>query len=265
MKKGKVRRPEQSARQFINPDVAAAEMKVHGLTPLVPYPGTGTPWLCIHDECGREVSPSRSNVLSGQGACRMCADEKNGKRRRLPWTQVQKVFTDAGFTLLAPENEYKTAMKPMSCLCGECDREVNISYNDMSRGHGCRYCNNRFYTNKPTMVYLMKHSTLGALKVGITLQNPVKMRMCKPQRIRELELSGFKVVKTWSFDTGEPAYGVEQEVLRHWREDLGAPEFVTPEQMCHHGRTCCAGHTETASTRKVGLRRTIDYIEELAA
>ncbi len=264
MKKGKVRRPEQSARQFINPDVAAAEMKVHGLTPLVPYPGTGTPWLCIHDECGREVSPSRSNVLSGQGACRMCADEKNGKRRRLPWMQVQKVFTDAGFTLLATENEYKTAMKPMSCLCGECDREVNISYNDMSRGHGCRYCHNKQFIMKPTHVYLMKHSGLGALKVGITLQNPAKMKgKRKHPRFREHQLSGFRVVRTWDFTTGEQAFNVEQEVLRHWREDLDAPACVTPEQMCHHGSTCCAGYTETANTRKVGLKRTIDYIDQL--
>ena len=173
------------------------------------------------------------------------------------------MFEDRGFTLTT--TDYKSSGKPMPCVCDECGKPNNISYSDIRSGHGCRYCNNRFYSDKPTMVYLVKNPTLGALKVGITLQNPVKMWMGKHQRIREHELSGFDVVKTWDFDTGEPAWNVEQEVLRHWREDLGAPEFVTPEQMCHHGRTCCAGHTETASTRKVGLRRTIDYIEELAA
>jgi hypothetical protein len=193
----------------------------------------------------------------------MCADEANGRARRLPWEQVEKVFTDKGFTLLG--GRYKTAGKPMRCLCGECGREISICYSDVKAGHGCRYCHNKQFTMKPTFVYLVSHSGLGSLKVGITLQNPVKFRSGKQQRLREHELSGFKVVRTWEFTTGEQAFNVEQEVLRYWREDLNAPASVTPEQMCSHGRTCCAGHTETASTRKVGLQRTIDYIEERIA
>ena len=255
-------REAQRSKWAIIPEAqAVAEMKARGYTPIVPYPGTGHPWLCIHDECGREVSPTRSNLLASQGGCRICADKNSGKRRRLPWAQVEKAFTDNGFTLMT--SDYESSHKPMSCICNDCGKRNDISYSDVAGGHGCRYCNNRFFKDKPTMVYLMNNSALKALKIGITLRKPAKMKRGKHPRLREHERSGFRVVRTWNFDTGEPAWNIEQEVLRHWREELNAPQFVTAEQMCHHGRTCCSGATETVSSRKVGLQRTIDHIDSL--
>ena len=259
-----IRRPAQSARQLIDPEVAVAEMKARGFTPTVPYPGTETPWPSIHDECGEiQKGVTRSNLLSGQGGCRKCADKNSGKRRRLPWAQVEKVFADNGFTLMT--SDYERASKAMPCICNDCGRSLKICYSDVAGGHGCRYCNNRFFSDKPTMVYLMSNPKLKALKIGIALQFPAKMKRGKHPRLREHEHAGFKVVKTWNFDTGEPAWNIEQIVLKHWREELNAPQFVTAEQMCHHGRTCCSGATETVSRRKVGVKKTVDYIDSLAA
>lgn len=89
-----------------------------------------------------------------------------------------------------------------------------------------------------------------ALKIGMAKTKRAEKRMS--------EHRGFEVVKTWHFDTGEPAFELEQAVLRHWRRDLGSPArgFLAKGEMG-------AGHTETASTRKVGIKRTIDYIDQL--
>jgi hypothetical protein len=42
-----------------------------GLTPLEGYPGSSKPWVARH-LCGREVSPTLSNVRTGRGICRYC-------------------------------------------------------------------------------------------------------------------------------------------------------------------------------------------------
>ena len=63
----------------------------------------------------------------------------------------------------------------------------------------------------------------------------------------------------WKMGTGQEAYDIEQEVIRHWRNDLNADACVDKEQLPR------GGHTETARTKKVGMRKTLDYIEELVA
>jgi hypothetical protein len=68
-------------------------------------------------------------------------------------------------------------------------------------------------------------------------------------RINLHRANGWVLVRTWDHSDGQVIWDCEKEVLRHWREDLNAP-LVKP------GR-------ESASTRKVGLQRTIDYIEGL--
>ena len=91
-------------------------------------------------------------------------------------------------------------------------------------------------------------------------QKALKVGSAKTSRLqkRTSEHKGFKIVKVWHFKTGEPAWELEQTVLLHWRRDLGSPPkgFLAKGDMY-------SGHEETASTRKVGLRRTIDYIEGL--
>ncbi len=92
-----------------------------------------------------------------------------------------------------------------------------------------------------------------ALKVGIAKTARLQKRMS--------EHTGFKPVETWHFPTGRMAFELEQAVLMHWRRDLGNPPtgFLAKNEMGY------SGHEETASTRKVGLKRTIDYINEMIA
>jgi hypothetical protein len=53
---------------------ATAIMLQRGLTPLEPFPGSSRPWRCIHISCGREVTPTYSNVAAGGGGCKSCSD-----------------------------------------------------------------------------------------------------------------------------------------------------------------------------------------------
>ena len=57
----------------VNPQQAAALMRRAGLEPLVPYPGSATPWRCRCASCGREVTPRYTNIKRGHGGCAHCA------------------------------------------------------------------------------------------------------------------------------------------------------------------------------------------------
>jgi hypothetical protein len=61
------------AKVKVDPDVAARFMRSAGLSPLVPYPGSSSPWPCECDDCGREVAPSYANVQKRGRGCRYCA------------------------------------------------------------------------------------------------------------------------------------------------------------------------------------------------
>lgn len=61
------------AGRRVDPKTAELKMIESGLRPLVPYPGNQTPWLCVHVECGKEVTPLYNSVKFGQGGCRFCS------------------------------------------------------------------------------------------------------------------------------------------------------------------------------------------------
>jgi recombinational DNA repair protein (RecF pathway) len=56
----------------LDDEEAKAVMLAAGLEPLVPYPGTLSPWLCRCLTCGKEVDPRRADIKGG-GGCRFCA------------------------------------------------------------------------------------------------------------------------------------------------------------------------------------------------
>lgn len=73
---GHVRRGSQPcaycAGNALPPARAEAEMRLKGLEPLEPYPGSMKRWLCRCEICGAEVRPRHNSIVSGQGGCRMC-------------------------------------------------------------------------------------------------------------------------------------------------------------------------------------------------
>jgi hypothetical protein len=54
-------------------EVAEAVMKEFGLEPLEPFPGYFEKWRCIHNGCGREVSPTLWYVKFRESGCKFCA------------------------------------------------------------------------------------------------------------------------------------------------------------------------------------------------
>ena len=69
---------------LVNPDEAKLLFNQNDLEPLVPYPGAGKPWKCIHTVCGRVVEPTYSNVRNGHTGCKYCVgnfvDEDKARR-----------------------------------------------------------------------------------------------------------------------------------------------------------------------------------------
>lgn len=100
----------------------------------------------------------------------------------------------------------------------------------------------------PAALYLVKRE--GVVKVGI---------LTRKARIKDHTSEGWTVARTWEFPTGAEARKMERAVLHHWRKDLNARWVLSPEDMPQ------GGYRETASIRKVGLKRTTDYINEMIA
>ena len=106
-------------------------MKSKGLTPLVDFPGSKMPWLCIHKDCGKEVSPVYGSILNGQGGCLYCSG------RFIEPDEAKAVVMSLGFT---PVEEYK-AQNRWKVIHDKCGSEISIIYAYTKRtGKGCSLC-----------------------------------------------------------------------------------------------------------------------------
>ena len=106
-------------------------MKSKNLTPLVDFPGSHMPWLCIHNDCGKEVSPVYGSILNGQGGCLYCSG------RFIEPDEAKAVVISLGFT---PVEEYK-AQNRWKVIHDKCGSEISIIYAYTKRtGKGCALC-----------------------------------------------------------------------------------------------------------------------------
>jgi hypothetical protein len=110
----RVGRPRKDPRE------PADIMRVAGLEPLEPYPGSGVPWRCRHVACGREVTPRLSNVTKGQRGCVYCSG-----RVRLDPEAAASVMRAAGLEPLEP---YPGSDRHWRCRHAACGREVTPTY-----------------------------------------------------------------------------------------------------------------------------------------
>ena len=181
--------------------------------------------------------------------CRDCGNVATGALRALPTAEAIRVMQAAGFEPVAP---YRGSGKRWPSLCTETGVAVEPSLDNVrANGHSCRACQVPGGDwNGPTLVYLLHHAELGALKVGIAKLNT------KPHSERRVErLSrrfGWTAIKTLLVPTGRRAYEVEQAVIKWWRTDLGYPPYLGPEDT--------EGWTETVSD-EVGLLATWAFVE----
>jgi len=111
-------------------DDPSAVMIAAGLTPLVDYPGTMEPWLCIHEPCGRKVKPQRCNIVSGRGGCKFCAGQAVEDH--------SAVMIAAGYTPLV---RFPGSNVPWLCRCDVCGSKVKPRRSGIVSGQGgCAFC-----------------------------------------------------------------------------------------------------------------------------
>ena len=220
-------------------------MRKSGLEPLEPYPGSHTPWRCRCMVCGGEVEPHFSSVKHEGSGCRICDGQLVTNE------EAVAVMRAAG---LEPLTDYVNATSAWPCRCSRCEEVVTPTYSSVRGGGGCRICNHGgFNPSKPAIVYLIQHSELRAIKIGITGAN------VSTDRLRTHHQNGWSTVSTWPVVIGYEAEVIESTVIAWWRGVLNAQPAVHGDDMPQHGKT------ETASLDDLDIAETVSYIDRLVA
>jgi hypothetical protein len=208
----------------VDPLAAAAAMLAHGFTTLVPYPGTGRPWLSQCTAAGHLVAPRYDNTAGRGGACGLCTRHGPGDPK-----QAVADMKAAGFTPLEP---FRNVGSPWTSLCAGCGSVVSPTLNNVrTRGACCAHCAKYgLDPAAPAWLYVLAHVLLGAVKIGVTGQHT------REDRVARLAASGWTEVRKWPFETGTAARFIEQTVLKRLRAQGHAP-FLNPAQMPAGGWT----------------------------
>lgn len=225
-------------------DQAISEMQAVGFVPLVPFPGTNSPWLCKCVKCGKQTRPRLTHVRGRGDGCGQCA-----RNARVEPRHAEAVMLVAGFEPLEP---FPGSNSRWRCRCLECGTEISPTYYTVKAGGGCRACGVRggFKPNKAALVYLIYHETHHAIKVGIG--NVDADRLDRHRRC------GW-VVLAIEYVSGERAPAIERDILDWWRKDLGLPPYLSESEMPSRG------WTETVDADAIDILSTIERIKALAA
>ncbi len=148
------------AKKKVHPDDALAMMKMAGLEPLVPYPGSNTKWKCKHIKCGEIVYPMHSWIVAGQGGCQKCGYIESGLKGRVSEEFAIQVMNKAGLQPLEP---YSGAGKPWKCKCLKCEQIVSPTFGSIQSGTGCGVCAGKIVPPEKA-VALMRESKLEPLE-----------------------------------------------------------------------------------------------------
>jgi ribosomal protein S27AE len=145
-----------------------------------------------------------------QGAgCFYCGIESRTKANRTPLVDINNEFLKRGYLLL--EAEYKNNRTPMRFICPKhVDKLTEISYGQLSRGHGCIYCAGK---GKPLTIEVDKEFT----NRGYTLLSPYKNSASKleyiclkhPSKILNMTYNNFKNGQQCTYCAGISRYTIE--------------------------------------------------------
>ena len=161
---------------------------------------------------------------------------------------------------LKPLEQFSRALIGISCECLICGAIGNRSLTAARQGAKCVVHNSDYDScfiprgyreNKAGTLYIIHHPKLKAVKVGITNEGT--------DRLKIHQFYGWKIYYSKTKTNGRWAKKAEKEILRYWRKELKAPVGVRKKDMPQ------SGYKETAKTKDVGLKHTINYAERLAA
>ncbi len=152
------------------------------LKPLVPYPGSSTPWKLKHLKCGNVISPTYSALRSGQGACIICS------KNILTKDQALKLLKSKNYR---PLSDFPGGSKPWKCVHETCGSQVDVIATYLrSGGKGCSYCAGTKPITSSQANKLFKARGYRPLQEFINARTPIKAihNVC-----------GNEVSITWSF------------------------------------------------------------------
>lgn len=147
---GKVRdfghRCKHCSRGIVDESKALKVMEMSGFLPLVPFPGTNTPWKCQCISCQRTVTPTFWSVSKGNG-CKFCS------KRAVEPQEAESAMLKRGFKTLEP---FRGAVKPWKVQCISCKRIFNTTFHSLKTTNGCKYCAQVLLDPKDIAVVLKK-------------------------------------------------------------------------------------------------------------
>jgi hypothetical protein len=234
------------ARRKIDQKEARNIMIKAGVTPLVKFPGARKPWRSKCNECGMVVNPFYSPVANqGYNPCAYCAGKKVDPKTAF------HLMLNAGLT---PLEKYKRADSRWRCTCNKCGKIVTPTYSAIRIGQGgCKYCTNKGLDyNSPAFLYLMTHQEFRAHKVG------VGNHKTRHNRIKEHTKTGWILINSRDFTTGEDAFNVEQETLIWLRETKNLGIYLSKTEMPQ------GGETETVDASEIDLPTIWAKVEEFS-
>ncbi|MGW2255188.1 hypothetical protein ACWCXH_34130 [Kitasatospora sp. NPDC001660] len=238
-----VRRAADAMR--VPDQVADTEMRQAGYLPQEPYPGkVGARWRCLHEECGREVTPRLADIRRGVGGCHACAMRGLGPTGRLTADAATELLDSADFE---PTGPYPGSTRPWPSVHTRCGYPVALSVADIRAGHGCPHCaaGRGLEMAAPAQLYVAVNKNLKVTKIGITGNG---------DRLRRLTATGWTVTAQFDLPTARQALDTERQVLRHLRQDLALPFAAAADSA--------PGYTETVSTAHLSSRQLADIVAE---
>lgn len=219
---------------WIDPTEAERLLLQAGALPVSPYPGASKPWASICLRCNREISPRLGNVGQSRQPCRHCAPNAPV----LPEAAVADMLA-AGLKPLEP---FRTVMTPWRSLCEMCGSEISPSLNSIRNGRGCKGCKvGGFRVAHPSIVYVLEHEGIRALKVGVANRGS--------GRIRILRRRGWAPVVQHDLCCGRHALLIERTVLGTLRNEMGLPPVAAAQEAR------MSGWSETVSVEGVTVRQ----------
>ncbi len=159
---------------------AEKELRAAGATPLVPFPGVNRPWRSVHDRCGREITPSLSNVRRKGSACRHCSRIDAGAKRKAGLAAAAEATLRAGGW--EPLEPYPGADRAWKVRHNACGTELRRSLDTIRSKPGS--CNTCFRALHGHNVWTAESAAIAFAQVGLTPLEPFPGSSTKPWKAR---------------------------------------------------------------------------------
>ena len=118
------------AGTLVDPIYAVKLMNKSGFKPVVPYPGSNSPWEARCLKCKKVTSPTYSNVKKGIG-CKFCSN------RAVDPKDAIAAMKKRGFKILEP---FPGATIEWSVQCMNCKKKFKTYFHSLNTKKRCKYC-----------------------------------------------------------------------------------------------------------------------------